>query len=102
MNIQQLREVHEVARHGLKISSAAAALYKARPCISRQLKEIENELGVEIFRRSRILRDIDNLKQGGEESALPSGGALVVTTTHTHARLAAPAARVAHTHVKPV
>ncbi len=109
MNIQQLRAVHEVVRQGLKISSAAAALYKAQPGISRQLKEIEDELGVEIFRRSRnriegltpagheiaevaerILRDIDNLKQIGDEYALPAGGSLTIATTHTHARYSLP------------
>src|SRR5258705_7504021 len=53
LNIQQLRAVHEVVRQGIKISSAADALCKAQPGISRQLKEIEDELGAEIFRRSR-------------------------------------------------
>jgi len=109
LNIQQLRAVHEVVRQGMKISSAADALCKAQPGISRQLKEIEEELGVEIFRRSRnriegltpagreilqvaerILLDVDNLRQIGEEYASPAGGSLTIATTHTHARYSLP------------
>jgi LysR family cys regulon transcriptional activator len=109
LNIQQLRAVHEVVRQGMKISSAADALCKAQPGISRQLKEIEEELGVEIFRRSRnrisgltpagreilqvaerILLDIDNLHQIGAEYASPAGGSLTIATTHTHARYSLP------------
>lgn len=109
MNIQQLRAVHEVVKQGMKVSSAADVLCKAQSGISRQLKEIEEELGVEIFRRSRnriagltpagreilqvaerVLLDIDNIRQIGEEYASPAGGSLTVATTHTHARYSLP------------
>lgn len=109
MNLQQLRAVHEVVRQGLRISGAADALSKAQPGISRQIKEIENELGVQIFRRSknriaeltpagheivrvieRILRDMGNLQAIGTEFSAGDSGGLTIATTHTHARYSLP------------
>ncbi|MBI4995920.1 MAG: LysR family transcriptional regulator, partial [Rhodocyclales bacterium] len=52
MNLQQLRYVHEVARRGLNVSDAAAALYTSQPGISKQIRLLEEELGLTIFARS--------------------------------------------------
>lgn len=109
MNIQQLRAIHEVVRQGLRVSGAAKALRKAQPGISRQLKEIENELGIQIFRRSknriveltpaghevvrvveRILHELATLRTIGTEFSSGDSGSLVVATTHTHARYSLP------------
>lgn len=110
MNLQQLRYVHEVARRGLNVSDAAEALYTSQPGVSKQIRQLESELGVEVFVRhgkrligvtepgrailsiaERMLNDLDNLKQVGEEFSNETEGSLSVATTHTQARYALPA-----------
>lgn len=109
MNLQQLRYVGEVARRGLNVSEAAAALHTSQPGVSRQIRALEEELGVAIFVRQgrrltavtdagreivegveRILAEIANLKSVGEEHAHHAKGHLSVGVTHTQARYAAP------------
>lgn len=109
MNLQQLRYLNEIVRHGLKISDAADALYTSQPGVSKQVKLLEDELGIEIFVRSgkrltaltgpgrdileiarRILIDADSLKQVSEEFRAQDSGTLTVATTHTQARYALP------------
>ena len=109
MNLQQLRYIHEVARRGLNVSDAADALFTSQPGVSKQIRLLESELGVEIFVRhgkrlvgvtepgtavlaiaERMLRDVDNLQQVGEEFANESAGRLSIATTHTQARYALP------------
>ncbi len=110
MNLQQLRYLNEIVRRGLKISDAAQALYTSQPGISKQIKLLEEELGVEIFVRNgkrisaltepgkavlgiaqRILHDTGNLKQVGQEFSGQDSGSLTIATTHTQARYALPA-----------
>ncbi|MBN9421957.1 MAG: transcriptional regulator CysB [Candidatus Accumulibacter sp. 66-26] len=110
MKLQQLRYLVEVARRGLNVSEAAEALYTSQPGVSKQIKLLEDELGVIVFERSgkrltgitepgrevlaiaeRILRDADNIKRVGEEYAGGDSGSLVIATTHTQARYALPA-----------
>ncbi|MDO9596820.1 MAG: HTH-type transcriptional regulator CysB [Azoarcus sp.] len=109
MNLQQLRYIHEVARRGLNVSDAADALFTSQPGVSKQIRLLETELGVEIFARhgkrlvavtepgkavlaiaERMLRDMDNLHQVGEEFANENAGSLSIATTHTQARYALP------------
>jgi LysR family transcriptional regulator, cys regulon transcriptional activator len=109
MNLQQLRYLHEVVRQGLKISDAANALYTSQPGVSKQIKLLEDELGIEIFVRNgkriasitepgkaileiaqRILHDTDNLRQVSEEFRAQDSGTLSIATTHTQARYALP------------
>jgi LysR family transcriptional regulator, cys regulon transcriptional activator len=109
MNLQQLRYVAEVARRGLNVSQAAAALHTSQPGVSKQIKALEEELGTAIFVREgrrlsavtdagreivegveRILAEIANLKSVGEEHAHHAKGHLAVGVTHTQARYAAP------------
>ncbi|MBS1172738.1 MAG: cysB [Proteobacteria bacterium] len=109
MNLQQLRYVREVARCGLNVSDAAESLYTSQPGVSKQIRLLEEELGVEIFVRrgkrivevtepgrqvlaiaERLLRDIDNLKQVGNEFSDQATGRLAIATTHTQARYALP------------
>ena len=110
MNLQQLRYLHEVVRHGLKISAAADALFTSQPGVSKQIKLLEEELGIEIFVRNgkriigitepgkailaiaqRILHNADNLKLVGQEFRAHDSGLLTIATTHTQARYALPA-----------
>lgn len=110
MNLQQLRYVFEVARRKFNVSEAADALFTSQPGVSKQIKLLEEELGVDIFVRhgkrfigmtdpgqqvlaiaERVLRDVDNLKQVGAEFSRESTGKLGIATTHTQARYALPA-----------
>ena len=52
MNLQQLRYLNEIVRRNLNISAAASALYTSQPGISKQIKLLEQELGIEIFVRN--------------------------------------------------
>lgn len=109
MNIQQLRYLHEIVRHGLNVSEAAAALYTSQPGVSKQVRLLEEELGITIFKRAgkrltgltepgrqvldivaRMLDDARNLKRVGEEYADEGSGTLDVATTHTQARYPLP------------
>jgi LysR family cys regulon transcriptional activator len=111
MKLQQLRYLHEVARRGLNVSTAAEALFTSQPGISRQIRLLEDELGVEIFVRNgkrvtdvtepgriilkmaeRILRETENLRQVGREFSDQASGSLSIATTHTQARYALPRA----------
>ena len=110
MKLQQLRYLVEVARQGHNVSEAAEALYTSQPGISKQIKLLEDELGVIVFERSgkrltaitepgkvvleiaeRMLRDAENIRRVGEEYAGGDSGSLVIATTHTQARYALPA-----------
>ncbi|MFN9488361.1 MAG: CysB family HTH-type transcriptional regulator [Betaproteobacteria bacterium] len=109
MNLQQLKYLREIARNGLKVSDAAEALFTSQPGISKQIKLLEEELGVTILVRNgkritaltepgrivldiaeRILRDTENLRSVGEEFRAGGRGTLVIATTHTQARYALP------------
>jgi len=109
MNLQQLRYIHEVAKRGLNVSEAAAALYTSQPGVSKQIRLLEEELGIVIFVRhgkritgvtepgrhvlaiaDRLLREVVNLKQVGDEFAREAVGSLTIATTHTQARYKLP------------
>jgi LysR family cys regulon transcriptional activator len=109
MNLQQLRFFNEIVRQGLNISDAASALYTSQPGVSKQIKLLEAELGIEIFVRNgkrivaitepgkavlviaqRMLHDAENLKQAAQEFHSQDSGSLTIATTHTQARYALP------------
>lgn len=109
MNFQQLRYIREVARCGLNISAAANVLHTAQPGISSQIRQLEEELKIQIFERNgkrlvgitppgravlamaeRVLRELEHIKQVGYEYTDDTGGNLSIATTHTQARYALP------------
>ena len=109
MKLQQLRYICEVARQNLNLSNAAEALFTSQPGISKQIRGLEEELGVDIFVRhgkrvvavtepgkaileiaQRMLNDVENLRQVGEEFTEEDKGHLTIATTHTQARYALP------------
>jgi len=120
LKLQQLRYLCEVARHGLNLSEAAAALHTSQPGISKQIRQLEDELGVDILVRhgkrvveitepgklilgiaERMLKDADNLKHVAHEYSSEDSGSLVIATTHTQARYALPAVVSAFTQRYP-
>ncbi|MFT5012605.1 MAG: LysR family cys regulon transcriptional activator [Patiriisocius sp.] len=109
MKLQQLRYIWEVAHHDLNVSATAQSLYTSQPGISKQIRLLEDELGVEVFSRSgkhltritpagetiiekagEILRKVESIKQVAQEFSNEKKGSLSVATTHTQARYALP------------
>jgi len=52
MNFQQLRFILESVRNRFNLTEVAANLHTSQPGVSRQIGELESELGVVIFVRS--------------------------------------------------
>ena len=110
MKLQQLKYLREVARRNLNVSEAAEALHTSQPGVSKQIRLLEEELGVQILVRhgkrvvsltdpgrlivdvaDRMLQDADNLRAIGREFGDKGTGALIIATTPTQARYALPA-----------
>jgi LysR family cys regulon transcriptional activator len=109
MKLQQLRYICEVAKHDLNVSATAQSLFTSQPGISKQIRLLEDELGVEVFARSgkhltrvtpageailevagEIMRKVDTIKQVAQEFSDEKKGSLAIATTHTQARYALP------------
>ncbi len=109
MKLRQLVYIREVARCKLNITAAAEHLYTSQPGISKQIKQLEDELGVEIFARNgkhlasvtpagqrileiaeRLLGDAENIQRVADEYRAADRGHLSIATTHTQARYALP------------
>jgi len=110
MKLQQLKYICEVVRHDLNVSATAQSLYTSQPGISKQIRLLEDELGVEIFARSgkhltritpageeiiaiaeNILSQAENIRRTAKEFSDDKRGTLTIATTHTQARYALPA-----------
>jgi LysR family cys regulon transcriptional activator len=111
VNFQQLRSVRETVRQGFNLTAVAASLHTSQPGVSRQIRELEDELGIELFHRAgkrltgltppgeavlpiveRLLLEADNLKHAGADFAAQERGTLTIAATHTQARYALPPA----------
>ncbi|WP_298011321.1 CysB family HTH-type transcriptional regulator [uncultured Aquabacterium sp.] len=111
MNFQQLRSVREAVRRGFNLTEVAAALHTSQPGVSRQIRELEDELGVTLFMRAgkrltgltepgtsllpiieRLLLDSENLRQVSRDFASHDAGPLSLAATHSQARYALPSA----------
>ena len=109
MNFQQLRAVRETCRTGFNLTEVAGVLHTSQPGISRQIRELEDELGIEIFVRAgkrltgltppgeavlpiveRLLHDAESLRRAGDEFKDRTSGRLSIAATHTQARYALP------------
>ena len=111
MNFQQLRSVREAVRQDFNLTAVANVLNTSQPGVSRQIRELEEELGVEIFVRAgkrltgltapgatvvpiveRLLLDAENLRRAGEDFSRQDRGTLAIAATHSQARYALPTA----------
>lgn len=109
MNFQQLRIIRETVKRNFNLTEVANALYTSQSGVSKHIKDLEDELGVELFVRKgkrllgltepgqelvgiveRILLDTHNIKKLGEQFSNKDKGQLSVATTHTQARYALP------------
>lgn len=109
MTLQQLRYICEVVRNGLNISAAAATMNTSQPGISKQIRSLEDELGIQIFERTRnrisgitllgkqiVALAQDVVGQAGQiraiaaDRSIESQGDLVIATSHTQARYVLP------------
>lgn len=65
MKLQQIKYIFEVARNNLNVSATAESLFTSQPGISKQIRLLEDELGVEIFVRSG--KHLTNITPAGRE-----------------------------------
>jgi len=109
MKLQQLRYIVEVLNHNLNVSATAESLFTSQPGISKQVRMLEDELGIQIFERSgkhltqvtpsgkeviryasEILGKVESIKAIAKQHTQPDQGSLNIATTHTQARYALP------------
>ena len=110
MKLQQLRCIVAMVRNNLNVSETAASLHTSQPGVSKQIKALEDEVGVQLFERSgrqiiaitpagkdiipvaeRILAGTEDIRNLGRQHADPHSGELRLATTHTQARYVLPA-----------
>lgn len=109
MNFQQLRIIRETVRQNFNLTEAANALFTSQSGVSKHIKDLEDELGVELFIRKgkrltgltepgkelvqiveRMLIDAKNIKRLADQFSNRDEGRLTIATTHTQARYALP------------
>lgn len=109
MKLRQLHYIQEVAKRGLNVTAAADALFTSQPGVSKQVRLLEEELGVDIFVRNgkhiseitpagkrildytqKLLLEAENIRNIAEEFRATDRGELSLATTHTQARYALP------------
>ena len=109
MKLQQLKYLLAIADNGLNITAAAERLYTSQPGVSKQLKLLEDELGMQLFvrkgksldgitaageqviQRARvIMQEVDNIRSLASDYFEQEEGALSIATTHTQARYVLP------------
>ena len=109
MTLKQLKYLVGIVDSGLNITSAAERLYTSQPGISKQLKQLEAELGMQLFTRKgkslaaitpagtevierarKILREVENISNLASNLTAEQDGTLSIATTHTQARYVLP------------
>lgn len=109
MNLRQLKSLCEIIDRGLRISDAADATYRSQTSVTRQIQQLERELGFELFVRRRnkllgvtpqgneivqiarrMLQDAENMRRVGKNLLNDEAGDFTIATTHTHARYVLP------------
>ena len=109
VNFQQLKIIREAARRDYNLTEVANMLYTSQSGVSRHIRELEEELGIEIFIRrgkrllgmtepgkallviaERILNEASNVRRLADLFTNDTSGVLTIATTHTQARYSLP------------
>lgn len=109
MKLQQLKYLLAIVDNGLNITAAAERMYTSQPGVSKQLKLLEEELGLQLFTRKGksldsitaaghqvidrarvIMREVENIRSLASDYYQEEEGALSIATTHTQARYVLP------------
>jgi LysR family cys regulon transcriptional activator len=109
MKLQQLKYLLAIVDNGLNITAAAERLYTSQPGVSKQLKLLEEELGLQLFTRKGkslgavttagdqvigrarlIMQEVNNIRSLASNYYLEEEGTLSIATTHTQARYVLP------------
>jgi len=109
VNFQQLKIIREAARRDYNLTEVANMLYTSQSGVSRHIRELEEELGIEIFIRrgkrllgmtepgkalltiaERILNEASNVRRLADLFTNDASGVLTIATTHTQARYSLP------------
>ena len=102
MNFQQLKIIREAARQDYNLTEVANMLFTSQSGVSRHIRELEDELGIEIFVRrgkrllgmtepgkallviaERILNEASNVRRLADLFTNDTSGVLTIATTHT-------------------
>ncbi len=109
MKLQQLKYLLAIVDNGLNITAAAERLYTSQPGVSKQLKLLEEELGLQLFARKGkslggvtaagrqvidrarlIMQEVENIRSLASDYYHEEEGTLSIATTHTQARYVLP------------
>jgi LysR family cys regulon transcriptional activator len=109
MKLQQLKYLLAIVDNGLNITAAAERLYTSQPGVSKQLKLLEEELGLQLFvrkgksldgitpagnqvieRARLIMQEVENIRSLAADYFQEEEGSLSIATTHTQARYVLP------------
>lgn len=109
MKLQQLKYLIAIVDNGLNITAAAERLYTSQPGVSKQLKLLEEELGMQLFTRKGkslggvtpagervierariIMQEVENIRRLASDYYEEETGSLSIATTHTQARYVLP------------
>ncbi|MEE4162769.1 MAG: HTH-type transcriptional regulator CysB [Woeseiaceae bacterium] len=109
MKLQQLKYLLAIVDNGLNITAAAERLYTSQPGVSKQLKLLEEELGLQIFTRKGkslggitaagrqvierariVMQEVENIRSVASDYYHEEEGTLSIATTHTQARYVLP------------
>ena len=109
MKLQQLKYLLAIVDNGLNITAAAERLYTSQPGVSKQLKLLEEELGLQLFirkgkslggittagkqviERARVvMQEVENIRSLASDFYHEEEGTLSIATTHTQARYVLP------------
>ena len=111
MTLTQLRYLVAIADSGLNITQAAERVHATQPGLSKQLKQLEDELGFQLFSRKgrslesiapagvrvieharKVLAEVANIRSYAANERGEHSGRLLLATTHTQARYVLPPA----------
>ena len=120
MNFQQLKYVRAAIQNGLNLTAVANQLFTSQSGVSKQIRELEAELKIDIFVRrgkrlvgltkagesateviEKLLHQADNLKRLSQQFAQEDKGRLVIAATHNQASYILPPALVRFSQLFP-